>query len=62
MPLPFESMSEEVMREFMNGLRRKLVKVHQRESEARGNPCVPTVSDFDLFRATEKDAELVGLV
>lgn len=56
LPLVDRTWTEGMMRPLLDSLRVKLVKVHQRQG------CIASVEDFLVYRATEEDAQIVGLV
>lgn len=61
-PIPVEALTEPVVRQLLEGLRNKLVKVHQRESFDRGQVCVASPSDFDIVKFVPETKTQVGVL
>lgn len=56
-PIVTKDWTEPMIRNLLDALRQKLVKVHMRQGK-----CIPTIEDFIIERGCEEDVRIVGLV
>lgn len=61
-PIVTKEWTEPMMRNLLDALRLKLVKVHMRESVENGRPCLPVPDDFVVERGAPEDVSISGLV
>jgi hypothetical protein len=61
-PIVTKEWTEPMVRNLLDALRLKLVKVHMKESVEHGRPCIPTPSDFHIERGVPSDAKIAGLI
>lgn len=53
-PLVDRTWTEAMMRHLLDGLRRKLVRIHQKQG------CIATIEDFHIYRGAPDDKVLQG--